>query len=50
MAASGVHEGTEPAAPKRVPVHVRLRRVLIGRGAVLPLATAQGLAAAGGQV
>jgi len=42
-----VHEGAEPAVPERVPVHVRVRRMLIGRGAVVPLATAQGLAAAG---
>jgi MFS family permease len=32
---------------QRVPVHVRLRRTLIGRGAVVPLAIAQGLAATG---
>ncbi len=47
MAADGVHEGTEPVVNERVPVHLRLRRTLIGRGAVVPLATAHGLAAAG---
>ena len=47
MVAGDVQEGTEPAEPERVPVHVRLRRTLIGRGAVVPLATAHGLAAAG---
>jgi len=47
MAAGGVQEGTQPVVPERVPVHVRLRRALIGRGAVVPLATAHGLAAAG---
>jgi len=47
MAADGVHEGTQPVVHERVPILVRVRRVLIGRGAVLPLATAHGLAAAG---
>jgi hypothetical protein len=32
---------------ERVPVHVRLRQTLIGRGAVMPLAAAHALAAAG---
>jgi hypothetical protein len=36
-----------PAAAERAPLHLRVRRVLIGRGAVVPLATAHGLAAAG---
>ncbi|RLE20324.1 MAG: hypothetical protein DRJ50_10890, partial [Actinobacteria bacterium] len=31
----------------RVPVHTRVRRVMVGRGAVLPLAGSHGLAAAG---
>ncbi len=51
MSAGGVQEAAgaagEPAASGRVPIHVRLRRTLIGRGAVVPLAIAQGLAAAG---
>ncbi len=47
MAAGGVHEGTEPVVPERVSLQLRLRRTLIGRGAVVPLATAHGLAAAG---
>lgn len=47
MAAGGVHEGTQPVLPERVPVHVRLRCAMIGRGAVVPLAAAHGLAAAG---
>ncbi len=47
MAASGVNEGTEPGVSERVPIHLRLRRTLVGRGAVVPLATAHGLAAAG---
>ncbi len=44
---SDEREGTGPSTAERVPMHVRLRRMLIGRGAVVPLATAQGLAAAG---
>jgi MFS family permease len=47
MAADGVREGIEPVVDERATLHVRLRRSLIGRGAVVPLATAQGLAAAG---
>jgi hypothetical protein len=47
MAAGGAQEGTHPVETKRVPIHVRLRQTLIGRGAVVPLATAHGLAAAG---
>jgi MFS family permease len=47
MSAGGLHEGAGPVVGERVPVHVRLRRMLIGRGAVVPLATAHGFAAAG---
>ncbi len=47
MAAGGVHDGNEPVVGKRAPIHVRLRRILIGSGAVVPLAIAHGLAAAG---
>jgi hypothetical protein len=47
MAADGGREGTPPVPDDRVRMHVRARRVLIGRGAVVPLATAHGLAAAG---
>jgi hypothetical protein len=47
MSASAAHEGAGPVVVERVPLHVRLRRTMIGRGAVVPLATAQALAAAG---
>ncbi len=47
MAAEGAREGTGPVVNERVPVHLRLRRTLIGRGAVVPLAMAHGLAAGG---
>ena len=47
MSDGGALEGVEPVVDERARVHVRLRRVLIGRGAVVPLATAHGLAAAG---
>lgn len=47
MAANGVHEGSQPVVQERVPLLGRLRWMLIGRGAVVPLAIAQGLAAAG---
>ncbi len=40
-------EGSATTTIERVPIHARARRLLIGRGAVVPLATAQGLAAAG---
>ncbi len=46
MAAGRASEGTD-VAEARVPVHTRIRRVVIGRGAVVPLAGAHGLAAAG---
>jgi hypothetical protein len=38
---------TDDASAARAPLHERIRRVLIGRGAVVPLAAAHGLAAAG---
>jgi MFS family permease len=41
------NEGSAPSEIERAPLHVRVRRALIGRGAVVPLATAQALAAAG---
>ncbi len=47
MPTGGENEGIAASTDERVPMHVRVRRVLIGRGAVVPLATAQGLAAAG---
>jgi MFS family permease len=47
MSESGAREGVELVVDERVPLPVRLRRVLIGRGAVVPLATAHGVAAAG---
>ena len=46
MAAGRAIEGTDVAEP-RVPIRTRARRVVIGRGAVVPLAGAHGLAAAG---
>jgi hypothetical protein len=47
MSDGGALEGAEPVVDERATLAVRLRRVLIGRGAVVPLATAHGLAAAG---
>ena len=47
MADVEAHEGAEPDIAVRAPFHLRLRRILVGRGAVVPLAIAQGLAAAG---
>ena len=47
MAEVGAQEGTELAVSDRDGLAVRVRRSLIGRGAVVPLAMAQGLAAAG---
>jgi hypothetical protein len=41
------NEGSAPTAIERAALHVRVRQTLIGRGAVVPLATAQALAAAG---
>jgi len=41
------NEGSASTTIERAPIHVRLRQTLIGRGAVVPLATAQALAAAG---
>ncbi|HUS44280.1 MAG TPA: hypothetical protein VMY16_16575 [Ilumatobacteraceae bacterium] len=41
------HEASATTVVERVPIHVRVRQLLIGRGAVVPLATAQALAAAG---
>jgi hypothetical protein len=46
MAAGSASEETEVSEP-RVPMQVRLRRAIVGRGAVVPLAGAHGLAAAG---
>ena len=47
MSAGGVNEGTESIVTEPAPILVRLRRTLIGRGAVVPLAIAHGLGAAG---
>ncbi len=47
MAEVGALNETGPEGGERASVLVRLRAVLIGRGAVVPLATAHGLAAAG---
>jgi MFS family permease len=47
MSSGGAHEGAGPVVDERVPAHVRLRQTLIGRGAVVPLAAAHALAAAG---
>ena len=41
------HEGNATTTIERVSWHVRARQLLIGRGAVVPLASAQALAAAG---
>ncbi len=43
----GANEGSGTLIDERVPLHRRVRRVMIGRGALVPLATAQALAAAG---
>lgn len=43
----GETDTSDNAPDERDPRHVRIRRVLIGRGAVVPLAAAHGLAAAG---
>lgn len=47
MPTVGANEGSETLADELVPLHRRIRRILIGRGAVVPLATAQAVAAAG---
>ena len=47
MPNGGANGASATVADERVPVHRRIRRTMIGRGAVVPLATAQGLAAAG---
>ena len=47
MVAGGAHDETGVVVREHEPVHVRFRQLLIGRGAVVPLATAHGLAAAG---
>lgn len=47
MSVGGVTQGTEPSATEPVSTRGRIRRVLVGRDAVVPLAVAQGLAAAG---
>lgn len=41
------NEANEPVVVRRESLHVRIRRTIIGRGAVVPLATAHALAAAG---
>ena len=46
MPTGGADHGSETLTGERVPFHVRVRRTLIGRGALVPLATAQALAAA----
>jgi MFS family permease len=46
MPTGAAHDMSGPPAAVPVPTHVRIRRVMIGRGAVVPLATAQALAAA----
>jgi hypothetical protein len=47
MVDAAANEEADVIVGDRVALHVRLRQMLIGRGAVVPLATAQGLAAAG---
>jgi hypothetical protein len=43
----GETDTTDTSVSERAPLHIRIRQVLIGRGAVVPLAAAHGLAAAG---
>ena len=47
MPDGGPIEGSGTVTSERAPMRHRLRRTLIGRGAVVPLATAQAIAAAG---
>lgn len=47
MSVHGANEEGELPPPQRFSWHVRFRRMIIGRGAVIPLATAHGLSAAG---
>jgi hypothetical protein len=47
MPTGGANEGNVTLLDERVPLHRRVRQVMIGRGALVPLATAQALAAAG---
>jgi hypothetical protein len=47
MSAGGAHDGAGAVVDERVALHVRFRQTLIGRGAVVPLAAAHALAAAG---
>jgi hypothetical protein len=47
MPSGGAIEASEAGAVERVPLHRRVRRAMIGRGALVPLATAQAIAAAG---
>ncbi len=47
MPTGAAHEMSVPSVAEPTPAHVRFRRIIIGRGVVVPLATAQGLAAAG---
>jgi hypothetical protein len=47
MPTGGADHGSETPTDERAPFHIRFRRMLIGRGALVPLATAQALAAAG---
>lgn len=47
MSAAGANEERALPTPPRAAWHIRLRRMIIGHGAVIPLAAAHGLAAAG---
>jgi len=47
MSVGGATEGTGPSTAERVPALGRMRHTMIGRDALVPLASAQGLAAAG---
>jgi len=47
MPTGGADQGNVTLTDERAPLHHRVRRVIVGRGAVVPLATAQALAAAG---
>lgn len=47
MPTGGDDQGSATLANERVPMHRRVGRVIVGRGAVVPLAMAQALAAAG---
>jgi MFS family permease len=47
MPTGGADQASVTLTDERAPLHRRIRQVMIGRGAVVPLATAQALAAAG---